>query len=391
MSYYYNSFTYKNINSLKDKGLIIVAFEPDNGFVDSFLSMDSIQEDTFDNTSKFDYGAKYNTSATINITMIKCNGENLTLSEFRSIAKWLTGARLNSWLDVYVSHDKPIFSFLGKVTDLQQYKMDAKTVGIMITFTSISPWAYSPLQNFEYEFREKLFLNEAGYLYAVNENDSELSIDENGIAFHDPQAGGSELCITDEGIVYIDNVVTTTLDNQSDDLYTYVNLDTKYENIKSNILSINNTTLDEQTIVNNLSENEIVTLSAGQFIVSDNQSKIFGDDFNFIWPRLAPGINVIIIRAESGKIYLTYRYPMKVGDCTMDIRAYSDDICNCYGNINWNAINWEDITNLPNTLGGYGITDAYTTTEIDDKLKDVNAFGNISFINGGTSVDVLDE
>ena len=100
MSYYYNSFTYKNINSLKDKGLIIVAFEPDNGFVDSFLSMDSIQEDTFDNTSKFDYGAKYNTSATINITMIKCNGENLTLSEFRSIAKWLTGARLNSWLDV---------------------------------------------------------------------------------------------------------------------------------------------------------------------------------------------------------------------------------------------------------------------------------------------------
>ena len=53
MSYYYNSFTYKNINSLKDKGLIIVAFEPDNGFVDSFLSMDSIQEDTFDNTSKY--------------------------------------------------------------------------------------------------------------------------------------------------------------------------------------------------------------------------------------------------------------------------------------------------------------------------------------------------
>ena len=52
-------------------------------------------------------------------------------------------------------------------------------------------------------------------------------------------------------------------------------------------------------------------------------NKVFGDNFNFVWPRLVPGINRFTIEgnvkgSEDGTMQFTYRYPMKIGDCAMD-------------------------------------------------------------------------
>mgnify|MGYP003516346799 CR=1 FL=1 len=45
MSSYHSSFSYNGENSAKDRNLIITTFETDDGFVETFLSMDVIQED----------------------------------------------------------------------------------------------------------------------------------------------------------------------------------------------------------------------------------------------------------------------------------------------------------------------------------------------------------
>ena len=114
MSSYHSSFTYLNKNS-SGEGFIIAAFEPDSGFVDTFLGMDQITTDSYDGVKKHFYGNKYNTSAEILITLVKFDGTELSMEDNRRVLRWLTGSRKASWLDFYVG-DKLVYSFYGSVT-----------------------------------------------------------------------------------------------------------------------------------------------------------------------------------------------------------------------------------------------------------------------------------
>lgn len=540
MSSYHTSFSYNGENSLKDKNLIIVAFEPDEGFTDSFLSMDNVSDNYFDGTKRFDYGSKYNTSAEVKITVIKKDGTDMALKEFRSYAKWLTGARLNSWLDMYVG-DSIVYSFLGKFLNLEPYKLDARTVGCRLIFSSVSPWAYSVPQTFNCSIGQSLSVTSDGVLikganeysivdngffiyYAANEahniyDDIYFWIEEMNVCGTIPSVGDlivdphyrvyritdieggtlihvqavgyvatdetitenngifiynlseydatesgmfnidafkafsrlpviNDLIITSNGYVYsiealfentnsyfgrllgtailifqnvfgfdsndgvlyydtndsnhnfnlIDNEVVgistayqTQINNQSDDLYTYIYLDIDYTNKTGDKFSVKNKTLNEETIITGLSDNEVISLSSKQFIVSDIPNKIFGDSFNFVWPRLAPGINDIVIDGSSqGLAQFTYRYPMKVGDCTMDIDVYGSGIdcgsCSDGGSSGGTftgTIAWKDITNTPTTIEGYGITDAYTMDDVDNIVENIEISGG-----GNDSVNI---
>ena len=117
MSSYHTSFTYKEKNSF-DEGYIIVAFEPDNGFKSSFLTMENISDNYYDGTKRFDYSSKYTSQSEVQITLIKKDGTDMSVKDFRSCAKWLTGARTNSWLDMCVG-DTIIYSFLGKFLNVR--------------------------------------------------------------------------------------------------------------------------------------------------------------------------------------------------------------------------------------------------------------------------------
>lgn len=380
MSSYHSSFTYLGQNSAKDKNLIIASFEPDNGFKDTFLSMEQVQDDYYDGTKKIDYGARYNNTASIEITMIKNNGEDFSMAEFRSIARWLTGSKTNSWLELYNSGDEPDYYFLGRITDFQQYKLDGRTVGVMATFSSVTPWAFSAEQHFDCEFGQQLSLTEDHILYAGAIDASTLYVDENGILYSGPSSGNYFSFLRD-GVIFIDNTAVINIDNQSDDLYTYIYLDMTLNNKDCDYLTIKNLTLEEETHIENMSKNENITLSAKQFIVSDIPNKIFGDDFNFVWPRLAPGENDITITGSgSGNVKFSYRYPMKVGDCTMDVDVSSGNIC-CGDNNGGGSgggteftgtIAWRNVTDTPTTIAGYRITDAYTKQEVDSKTVNVD-------------------
>ena len=342
MSSYHSSFTYKEINSAKDKNLIVVSFDPDDEFKDTFLSMDPVYEDSYDGAKRFDYGAKYNSTATITIDVIRNDGSAFSLDEVRSCLRWLTGSKINSWLDMYDGETFK-YSFLGRVTNVQQRKMDARTIGLQIEFTSVSPWAYSEEQHFELSIGDDILYtvdSEDEIVVTRGNNAITLNIDENGVVYNSPTDENSYFLMTDDGVVHVDNAARTHINNQTDNLYTYINLDVDYVDGRCDNISIKNTTLNEETIITGMTNNEIITMSSHQFIVSygvdkdgnriQNTKKIFGDTFNFVWPRLAPGINNLVVDGPSdGSIKFSYRYPMKVGDCTMDVDEYGSGIEPC--------------------------------------------------------------
>lgn len=315
MSLYYNNFKYLDENSL-EKGLVVASFEPDDGFMDSFLSMEPIQEEYYDGSKKFDYGARYNSTAVVNITVVKNNNEVFSLEEVRSLSKWLTGSRVNSWLDVGPSIDDIRYSFLGRVTNLQLRKMDGRAIGLMIEFSSITPWAFSAPQSLDCRVHQALYIDGDGIIY----NDSRLGLYDGTL--HPSNDRMSYFNVTDDGTAYIDTSYRSEINNKSDDLYTYTYLDINYQNNNGTYISIKNNTLGEESLINNVSSGEVITISARQFIISNIPNKLFGDDFNFVWPRLKPGINHFVISGDGeGFTEITYRYPMKVGDCAMDIET----------------------------------------------------------------------
>ena len=463
MSSYHASFSYKDKNSF-DEGYIIVAFEPDNGFKDTYLSMENVSDDYYDNTKRFDYGAKYTSQSEVSITLIKKDGTGMSVKDFRSCAKWLTGARTNSWLDMSISesrneyigdgttrefqllnmYGKPffgfimvsingsriqefaydytsgllsldnvpeidskieivvipsIYSFLGKFTNIEQYKMDARTIGIKLTFSSISPWAFSAPQTFNCGIGQALDILQDDndvIVFKKTESSMPLGVDVNGVLVASSMDADSYFMVTEAGVAYIDTSYKTNINNMSDDLYTYIDLDIDYINQNSTEVYIKNETLGEETVIKGIDIDEIISISAKQFIVSYNVNqhgervlnihKIFGDDFKFVWPRLAPGVNKFTVMGNgSGTALFTYRYPMKVGDCAMDIDVNGDVIyCDDYND--YLMIDWNKIANTPTTLSGYGIADAYTAMQVDNIIENIE----ISSDNVSTSIDKED-
>lgn len=344
MSSYHSKFTYLNKNSKDDLGWIIVHFDPDSGETDSYLSQEQVYTDLYNGSRRILYGTKWNEVVLIKITVIKQDGGSFSLSECRNAYRWLTGNPNASWLDLYAGDTDEIkYSFLCTVQGVKPQKLDSRTVGLNIYFESVSPWAYSPIQTVTCSIEEKLTIDEDGVLSADNQY-VVFSVDENGVLHN---SNTEQPNITDDGTVYFnytyiteytsDSTVTgsddssvITIDNQSDDLYTYVYLDTVFINTISDYLSIKNITLDEETIITGLAINEKVTLSSGQFIISDKPNKIFGDTFNFVWPRLGPGINEFAISTSSeGTIQFKYRYPIKIGDCAIDVDVSGGGIDVC--------------------------------------------------------------
>lgn len=380
MASYHSSFTYNGLNSAKDMGLIIAAFasDTDNGLTDTFLSMDISSDDYYDGTKRYTYNSRYNTQATVTITVVKNNGKDFSLQQVRSCLKWLTGAKTDSWLDMY-NGDEIKYSFLGRVTNVQNYKLDARIVGLIITFTSVSPWAYSAPQVFDCSIYQLIDITEEGVLLKGGDNAVPLGTDSEGVLSVSYLDNNNYFNITDDGVAYIDNSYRTVIDNQSDDLYTYIYLDIDYINESSSFVSIRNITLGEETKVTSIRTNESISISAKQFIISDVPNKIFGDTFNFVWPRLQPGLNDFIVEGDGrGSAKFTYRYPMKVGDCAMDITIEGGMDCSgCDEIFPYDTVPWEKITGTPTSIGGYGINNAYTKVEVDQKIED-NGNANIS-------------
>lgn len=386
MSSYYPSFSYtapngKRYNSYKDKNLIVVHFESgDDGEVETFLEMEPVYTDNAYGTRRLDYGAKYNNVAVIRISVMKANGQDFTVAEVRDFLRWTTGSRSVTSLDLSdIINDNEIVraSFFGRITSVYQQKLDARTIGFVIEHTSISPYAYSPVRYASCSFGQSLIISDNGTLYKDGQS---LSINNDGILSNGSSAMFS---ITNDGVVYLDNSVVLSINNDTDDLSDYVYLDMIFTNTDSDHVVIKNQTLYQEsngvdgiTEIANMHRNETITLSSGQFITSSS-GRSFGNNFNFVWPKLLPGENNFAISGTGeGAVKFMYRTPIKIGDCAIDMEVFGDGLCcgdytNNEGS-NSGPVTWNDILDKPNTIQGYGITDAYTISEINNKLGNID-------------------
>ena len=327
MSSYHSSFKYLDKKST-DLGWIIAHFDPDNGETDSYLSQEQIYSESYNGAKRTLYGTKYTSVANVKITVIKQNGNDFTLQECRDAYRWLTGNPEASWMDLYIG-DEVKYRLLCTIQDVKPQKLDARTVGLNIYCESLSPWAYSP------------------------QITSSHSI------------SGSQ---------------TIEINNESDDLYTPVYMKTVYTNTNGSSLVINNTSIGETTEISSLVTNEVVTLDNNMMITSDKPSKVFGNSFNFTWPRLKAGINKLNV-SGTGNITFEYCYPIKMGDCATDINIVRDPICDENNNIQVDMLPWERISNKPSTLSGYGLSSDvaskyYNKTEINSMLESLEPSGD---------------
>jgi len=222
---------------------------------------------------------------------------------------------------IKVSYGRIKCSFTGRITNAWQYKMDARTIGLIFEFTSISPWAYSSLQ------LKNAIVNDLRYI---------------------------------------------TIFNKTDDLYGYTLMNTVFTNTTGTSVTIVNENTGERTIVTNLAKNETITISDNMMITSDKASKVFGNSFNYVFPRLVAGENRLTIYG-TGNIQFQYYYCIKIGDCAMDINVISDPIYDDDGNIQLDVLPWSRITDTPTTYQGYGITNVYSKVETDQLVAPVAA------------------
>ena len=338
MSVYYPSFNFLSKNSYDDYHLVVTHFDADQGESDAWLGMDPIYSDSADGTKRLDYGAKFNSVVSPRITVIKSDGTDFTRSEVRQFLKWTTGSRKNSYLELCEWNEsenkwEAKFRLLGRTTKAYQQKLDARTIGLIIEFTTISPFAYSPVMSCEYEIN-----------------------------------GTQEIII----------------EHDTDDLDTLIGLDVSFNNTSGNSLVIYNEALDESTEIGNLAINETVTLDSNGFIKSDKPTRIFGNDFNYVFPRFGYGADVLSVTGH-GTVKFEYIYFIKIGDCAIDVDVSGGGMsCNdpssggsSGGTIVVEELSWDKITNKPTTVSGYSITDVYTKEqtysrgEIDDLIASI--------------------
>lgn len=340
MSSYYPSFSYTSpngvrYNSFKDKNLIVVHFESgDEGEVNTFLDMEPVYSDNSYGTRRFDYGARYSDVAVIRISVMKPNGEDFSVAEVRDFLRWTSGSRKVTCLDLsdivqtdWATEEVVKLSFIGRITSIYQQKLDSRTVGFVIEHTSISPYAYSPIQHTSCYIKQVLGTDTNNVLYKTELG--QLASDVGVLT--NPSA---TFTVINNGVAQIDNSTHIRIKNDTDDLSDYVYLDTVFNNLTGDNLVIKNQTLYEQsnykdglTEIVNMRNGETLTLSSGQFITSDSE-RILGNDFNFVWPKLIPGDNHFIISGSGeGTIDFTYRYPIKIGDCAIDLDIADNGLC----------------------------------------------------------------
>ena len=352
MASYHTSFTYKGISSA-EKCLVIAAFDPQVGETSAFLNMEPMYEENIATGVRYDYGAKYNEVATINVTLVTFDGSDFTVDKFRDVARWLSGAKKASWLDLY-ENDKVAYSFLCKCTDVKQYKMDSRTIGVTATFTSNSPWAYSALQTETHEIDNTASEKSGTPIKIANMSDEGYAYTYPNITFKDSHSVIATFGVLADGTLYKSNnsppvnepiewvEVDDTLIPESNYRYKAdknggsievfstkdfpITLDfgavvrVKCSTGVGHSLSIYNHATNETTVVKNICLNEIITMTSNQVIYSSKTSRIFGDDFNFVWPKLMSGTNTISVSGK-GTMTITYRYPIKVGDCVINLDA----------------------------------------------------------------------
>ncbi|MEE1303365.1 MAG: DUF6558 family protein, partial [Bacteroidales bacterium] len=236
--------------------------------------------------------------------------------ETRRILGWLTSSATPKFLSAYYDDSEVVsFEILGAPTDITIYKIaNNRIVGIVFTFESSAPYAFSTIQTVEKNITTPQTIT-------INCDSDELDSlvypkitithkTSNGIVVQaDKKMGVDNKSELIPGTVYYYDGIYYWIDG--DILYEKSSNDSGFET--TSVLIENDTTRSKTIIGGNISQ-EIVTLDGANRVVASNlnPSRIFGNNFNWQWMSLAPGENTIKVTGNC-TIKFEWREPRKVG------------------------------------------------------------------------------
>ena len=222
----------------------------------------------------------------------------------------------SSCIEIAYGHIR--YSFICRVTNVWQQKMDARTIGLVIEATSISPWAYSAKQT-------------------ISED--------------------------------IDGSKTILIKNDTDDLYGNTPVNITFVNNTGSSLKITNHNTGVITTISNLKANEVITMTDNMMITSDS-GRVMGGDFNFCFQQLAAKENKLTVEG-NGTITFEYVLAYKIGDCSIDLDPPSEPLYFEDGSLRVEMLEWNRITGTPTTYQDYGITNVYSKVEVNNFVQNL--------------------
>lgn len=350
--------------------IMCVAFDSDNGETSTFLNREAVVSETYDGRYKRVHSYKYNESFSPKFTFMKKNFENFTIEEVRQVIKWLTSTDTTALLDVYYDDSEVVsWSAIGGWTEISTYKFaNNRTVGIVATFESITPYALSDLYTVNKTItsatNNKITIN-------IDTDDNSpvcprITIKEKGIIV--PIAAGTTFNVYSDMVpntVYYNgtnyywksdesalvtgatepnygwhkvnrDTVYSANDEIKEETVYYYTSDQKYRwidpytfkssttnpNLTTTSVRITNKHTDlfanvktySSTVVKNNTATETVVIDGANQIISSSNNRIFGDDFvNWKWLELYDGKNEITVEGNCD-IALEYRTVVKCGE-----------------------------------------------------------------------------
>ena len=336
MSVYHPIIRFKEKTNY-DYELSVAHFDADSGQVDSYLTMEPIYTETFDGALRNDFGAKYTDVARPVVTFVEADGSDISPYKTRTILRWLTGAKDTSFMDICDENGLSVAAYIGRFTDIKLQKIDARVVGIVAYFTSISPFAYSDIKEVK---------------FTINPEGTEFSIDNDSDDLYNP--------------LYPSIVFTNRQGSDEDKV----------------MLSLQNKTMSNETIFKNLKTNETVTIGTNFVVYSDNTARIFNDDFNYTFPVLQNGTNDFNAVGD-GELLIRFRYPMKLADGLLS--AYDiDGSLVVYVEETTMRLKGDTTRNPPN---GLNLKVNGTTLVVRGTMKSVKLPGFSEVENGNLLVD----
>lgn len=315
--------TWQNYSSLEFDVWCELSFDSANGETDTYLTREAVASESYNGTFQRAYNYKWSEVFTFSVTFVKQNYEDFTEIENRKILRWLTGSSKAAFVDIYRDDSEAIWwSSIGNWTNVLQYKAaNGRIIGYIAEFTSLTPWALSPLRCVTKN------IGETSVTLNVRTDDSEFPIyprvtiqqdsASNIITIHRIMTDSDKW---EEGTVYYNDVKGeyywvdgngikhTSSTNDSEIETTSVSISNAY-------VDIGHKTQVYNSVVKNNIKGETIVLDGTNKVVKSSRTngRIFGDDFSWQWLPLFEGENIVTVTGNCVATF-EWREPIKVGE-----------------------------------------------------------------------------
>lgn len=315
----FNKFSSQDFDLICD-----LAFDGDGGETDSFLTREAVESESYRGEFKRVHNYKYTESFAPKFTFIKKDFEDFTFEEQRRVIKWLTSTHNASFLTVYYDDSEVVtWEALGGFTEITTYKIgNGRTVGFVVTFESVNPYALSELHTIT-----KDVSNPTDNIITINLETDEpqscvyprITVKQNNVT----SIVEVSRALTDadqwlDGVVYHYDGTYYWVDNAGKKHISATN----DSGFKTTGVAITNKCIDENQetkvastrVINNIIGETVVLDGANKVISSSRTNgRIFGDDFDWSWMPLFEGINTISVIGNC-TVTLEWRTPIKCGE-----------------------------------------------------------------------------